>query len=114
MSTTFYAATPIPCPHCGEPCDTKKLVIGNSSFGWQFVFRAYGHNPWDEFSIRSISELITYIMVNGSTIVNEYGNEIDLAEFLRMVDAKKDAKEPEQLKWFKDVRGYIFTTDAIE
>jgi hypothetical protein len=64
------------------------LHIGKSSFGWNFNFRAHE-------GIRSYTEWLIALTVGlsrGGIIVDEYGREMSLEGFQKMVDNKQDSK----------------------
>lgn len=72
--------------YCKEGNDL--LHIGKSSYGWQFVFRAYPEK--DIFSRR---DWIAYMIENQSIIVDEGQEEISLQDFIDKTNTEKRQKQ---------------------
>jgi hypothetical protein len=83
MSTNFYVKEQTCCPTCGKPSDVHH--IGKSSLGWRFVFRGY-----EEHGLVSRNAWIAHLA--GRTIVDEYGKEWSLAEFISLIKSKQDGR----------------------
>jgi len=82
MGTNYYAREGI-CKECGV--SKKETHIGKSSYGWTFTFHST-----DE--IRSYKEWIEFLSQKEVKIFNEYGDEVSLKDFKKMVSAKTDEK----------------------
>jgi len=82
MGTNYYAREKI-CKECG--CAKKETHIGKSSFGWTFSFCAT-----DE--IRSFKEWVAFLKQDGIKICDEYGEDISLKDFIKLVNSKKNEK----------------------
>lgn len=78
MSTNYYALIKEKCPCCGG--DNKSIHIGKSSVGWKFHMKSY-NSP----KLQSLEDWIAYLASNNTKITNEYGEQITLTDFLRVV-----------------------------
>lgn len=81
MGTNYYLKNK-PCETCGHYKNQKH--IGKSSYGWQFHFRGYR-----EESIVTFLDWMEEIKDPKKIIVDEYGKEISLEEFTKLVELKK-------------------------
>ena len=119
MGTNYYhhtvPLTPVVCTCCGRPLrceacepDGGRLHIGKSSAGWQFLFQATD-------TIRSFADWCARLETGG-TIVDQYGKEHALADFIAMVNFKATYRDyrshvdaqPFERSYFKDADGYEF------
>jgi hypothetical protein len=102
MGTNYYTAKH--CPTCGHKEEDKH--IGKSSGGWQFSFQWNGGKYYKNYK-----ELIAWL--KGRTIINEYGEEISLDDFIKLVESKQSEKSnhalisPSERDFVID--GYSFT-----
>jgi hypothetical protein len=117
MGTNYYHRT-----NCCDKCDRfDERHIGKSSAGWQFNFQGYEDIKSYEAWLRLLWKS-TKIDKTGK-IFDEYGKEIDLDDFVRMVSNKQ--KEPNNHydhceneghsmdnDW-KDGEGYAFTSSEF-
>lgn len=101
----------------------SEIHIGKSSGGWQFLF-----NLEVRKYIRSQSFKRKYIdqWLRSGIIVNEYGVEISVDDFWKLVDCKKDdmdydeyyKKHPEEVQYCRgydqQIDGLRFTKDECE
>lgn len=89
MGLNFYHRTNI-CEHCGR-YDTRH--IGKSSMGWQFGFRGYKPDEYDDDQTRieSYKDWLALLEAGGK-IFDEYGKEISLDDFKAMVESKRSEK----------------------
>jgi len=90
MGTNYYHRTNI-CAACGR---YDEHHIGKSSIGWTFSFHGEREpepelNPlggvvqsWQDWQLR---------LHAAGTIFNEYGQQINIEEFEKLIEAKKDA-----------------------
>ena len=85
MGTNYYQRTDI-CKCCNR---YKERHIGKSSCGWQFSFQGYmGYE--DNPKIQSFKDWIREIKADiHSKIFDEYGRELSLDEFIKLVEDKK-------------------------
>ena len=89
MGTNYYHRTHI-CEHCDR---FDEHHIGKSSGGWTFGF----HGEREEDSelnslgrvVASFDDWKLLFLEEGSKIIDEYGEEISVAEFIQMVEKKK-------------------------
>ncbi len=82
MGTNYYHRTSI-CRSCGR-CDERH--IGKSSGGWTFSFRGYpedGIKSWQDWLL---------ILKAGGKIYNEYGDQISIRDFIKLVKSKSKNK----------------------
>lgn len=79
------------CPKCdGEP----RVHIGKSSVGWTFSFHATD-------TIRSYVGWLE-ALASGGRIVDEYGREVSLRDFVTMVRQKRSARSCHALSFPRD------------
>lgn len=69
-----------------------KIHIGKSSYGWKFVFN-HNNKKYYELNRKSI---IDFINQDDIRIEDEYGKEIYLADFWKMVREKENGLDNEQ------------------
>ena len=81
MGTNYYYRINL-CSNCNR---FDSLHIGKSSKGWTFIFRGYRE---EKLIIESYKQLINHLK-KGGNIFNEYGKEIILEEFMKMIEKKK-------------------------
>ena len=83
MSTNYYHRTDI-CESCKR---YKEQHIGKSSAGWEFSFQGYNaeeHRP----AIMSFEDWKRELQADGK-IFDEYGTEISVDDFIKLVEDKK-------------------------
>ena len=80
MGTNYYVKYN-QCNHCGRYDEEH---IGKSSFGWTFTFHATD-------KIRSWKDWKDFL-TTGIKIFDEYGTEIDILDFVSLVDKKQSEK----------------------
>lgn len=103
MGTNYYAlrGEDTVCSHClGTGKETVHTHIGKSSGGWTFSFHAardydlypntWGSDRPEPRKIESYFEWLEYLALPGIKIINEYGEEVSLADFKDLVESKKD------------------------
>lgn len=89
MGTNYYFNEDV-CPHCNRPANV--VHIGKSSMGWKFSFRGYfGLScPFGrESDIRSFADWKEIFQNLDGRITNEYGEEISVEDFCKMVESKQ-------------------------
>jgi hypothetical protein len=85
MGTNYYHVIKSnECDKC-KRVDIEELHVGKSSAGWRFSF--HGSDQ-----IRSYEDWIRRLS-SGGIIRDEYGNEISLLAFIRLVESKRKEKE---------------------
>lgn len=113
MSTKYYAVK-------NGPTLDAPILIGQSSFGWLFLFieqnEPFADNPvvWHEYA-----EVIDWldqntVKTNEYVIMNEYGNIITLDEFVAIVDKKQNdpnCQGARNFEYAENRDGYRFCTD---
>lgn len=79
----------------------KRIHIGKSSSGWQFLFN---HNDWTYFdaNTKSLTDFI-----KNCEIHNEYRDAVTCNQFWVMVDRK--SKEKPELQYGKIYDGFVFS-----
>lgn len=77
MGTNYYLETPA-CPHCGR--GDRPLHIGKSSGGWCF-----GLHVIPEQGLSSLEDWRARWGAEGTTIRDEYGQEVTAAEMERVI-----------------------------
>ena len=109
MGTNYYLKYDI-CECCNR---YDEIHIGKSSAGWQFIFRGYGedfipvlqtYDQWKDF-------IKDQLYGDTAKIVDEYGKEIGLKEFVEMVKEKQENPKNKIHNFtnnYIDVRGYNF------
>ncbi len=89
MGTNYYHRTNI-CSCCGRYDENH---IGKSSGGWTFGF--HGEKEWD-LDLNPLGVVASLsdwkLRLEKGKIFDEYGVEISLEDFLKLVESKKDAK----------------------
>lgn len=67
---------------------TQSIHIGKSSAGWEFTYRIH-----DELYPRLSSQCFEFIRNSVESgrykLINEYGDDIDIDDFIKMVESKK-------------------------
>lgn len=86
------------CDKCGRSDELEELHIGKSSAGWAFLFNP-NNNLFNSF--RDWREVLEK---NPNSIFSEYGNNVSLFAFYKMIADKKDGKKHETDKI--DFEGY--------
>jgi hypothetical protein len=81
MGTNYYVKDEPRCPTCGRASDVYH--IGKSSMGWKFLFRGY-----EDQGLTSASKWFEYLA--SRNIVDEYGTEWLLEEFISLIKSKMD------------------------
>jgi len=76
MGINYYLAK----NYCNKCNRYESIHIGKSSYGWTFSFRAYKN-------IRSFDDWKKEFI--GNRIFDEYGKEITINDFVKMVESKK-------------------------
>lgn len=93
MGTNYYWHIPgNPCSACGHDADKGDYHIGKSSAGWTFSFHAV-----PELGVASYRDwLRTFAASPHGKIVDEYGREHSVADFVVLVEGKRDGKNHTQ------------------
>lgn len=68
------------------------IHLGKSSYGWKFVFN-HNNKKYYELNTKSIT---SFLNQDGIRIEDEYGKEIYLADFWKMVKEKENGLDNEQ------------------
>lgn len=102
MGTNYYTARY--CPTCGNMEKDKHL--GKSSSGWTFLFQ------WNDGKYyKNYEEMIKWL--NGRVIIDEYGCEKSIDDFMSMVEMKKNEKKCHAITHKSDtdfiIDGHSFT-----
>ena len=85
MSTNYYVAKN-KCDCCNRY--DKEYHIGKSSWGWAFSFRGYRYPPAAEYAdLDSWKKWKEYL--KDQQIVDEYGDAIDYADFVNLIETVK-------------------------
>lgn len=97
MGTNYFLHSQ-KCPHCGiERKD--KMHLGKSSVGWCFSLHVYPElelNDWD-----GILKYIRFCLAEyGYRIENEYGDQISLTDFVKIVTERSHFRPWDQNKLF--------------
>lgn len=71
--------------------------------GWKFLFQ--GHK--EDINIMSRAEWIEFLSHNNYKIFNEYGSEITMEKFLKLVDDKQTEKS-NSIGTYQDSNNYEF------
>jgi|SRR5215470_10504506 len=91
--------------------DGPERHIGKDSAGWQFTFRGYARmRAIDQPQIKSWEDWKAEILKHG-IVVDEYGKEIEIPDFIRTVENTKRRRHPNMgdgLSW-PDPEGWEFT-----
>lgn len=104
MSTSYYILEDILCPHCKDPIDVKRTIIGCSSYGWKFLLALNGrqyYNNWLEMKL----------WLQGKEIVDEYSNLISCEDFILKVENKERI---EKMKSFLDIKDVMIDDAGFE
>jgi len=80
MGTNYYARTNI-CKECNR---YDEIHIGKSSMGWTFTFHATDR-------IKNYHDWKVFLLDKQAKIFDEYGEEITLEEFKKMIEAKRNS-----------------------
>lgn len=113
MGTNFYAIKQLPNSIKGKICELietdqydeakklfddnyEKIHIGKSSFGWKFIFD-YNHFKYYDLNRKSIND---FLCRNDVKLYDEYGEQVSIDDFWRLVDSKKDGYD--NLSYYKD------------
>lgn len=67
----------------------KKVHIGTSYCGWQFLFN-HNNGKYYQKTKDSIDSFLRKEVKKGGKLINEYGDEQDIDDFWNMVQSKKD------------------------
>lgn len=109
MGTNYYTTKKqTHCETCGQKLPKVDVVydvhLGKSSYGWAFTIQANGYKlykNWDEMKV----------WLKGKKIVNEYDEPVTVAQFIKLVENKKDVADPEPVDYgnlLKVIGGYKF------
>lgn len=85
MGTNYYARY----NRCAACQRYDEVHIGKQSFGWTFSFQGIDEDPEKEFRIRSYRDWLDFIDRTDALIYDEYGREVPLEEFKKMVESKR-------------------------
>ncbi len=85
MGTNYYIH-PNTCEKCGRSDDA--IHLGKSSFGWSFGIQANGFTEYKNWE--QMKEWL-----KGKQIKDEYGEDVSLDDFIKLVESKKDIEDPE-------------------
>ena len=113
MGTNFYAIKQLPNSIKGKICELieidrydeakklfddnyEKIHIGKSSFGWKFIFD-YNHFKYYDLNRKSIND---FLCRNDVKLYDEYGEQVSIDDFWRLVDSKKDGYD--NISFYKD------------
>jgi hypothetical protein len=113
MGTNFYAIKQLPNSIKGKICELietdqydeakklfddnyEKIHIGKSSFGWKFIFD-YNHFKYYDLNRKSIND---FLCRNDVKLYDEYGEQVSIDDFWRLVDSKKDGYD--NISYYKD------------
>ena len=113
MGTNFYVIKQLPNSIKGKICELietdrydeakklfddnyEKIHIGKSSFGWKFIFD-YNHFKYYDLNRKSIND---FLCRNDVKLYDEYGEQVSIDDFWRLVDSKKDGYD--NLSYYKD------------
>lgn len=103
MSTNFYyiPVNKAPCPCCNRPYDNEMIHIGKRSGGWNFT--------WCGLKYKNVKDWSAALRVGG-IIVDEYGREHAVEEFLTEVISLDSERPPcyEDDQWYDD-EGHRFS-----
>jgi len=77
MGTNYYLKTDV-CDHCER---SEKIHIGKSSFGWVFALHVI-----PEKNLNCLADWLTTIAEPGNLIEDEYGAQIPLSKFLKIIE----------------------------
>ena len=84
--------------------------IGKSSMGWLFLFKY--QKEWKNYEELK-SYLLENLEKNEEIIIDEYGEEISVEDFINLVENKQNDKEcqnnPDNFKYNDNVDGYRFS-----
>ncbi len=110
MRTNYYLRYDI-CEKCNR---YEELHIGKSSAGWKFLFHSIKKEDLTT-DLVTYDQWVDFLKITteneGAKIFNEYGEEILLENFIKIVEMKQGEKEKDPSKWnlyYVDVRGYNF------
>jgi len=81
---TNYCLHTDPCEHCGTILEP--LHIGKSSAGWVFALRVY-----PERGLNTLEDWLTLLTKNATYILDEYSEDVTLAELLDVICNRKAA-----------------------
>lgn len=113
MGTNFYAIKQLPNSIKGKICELietdqydeakklfddnyEKIHIGKSSFGWKFIFD-YNHFKYYDLNRKSIND---FLCRNDVKLYDEYGEQVSIDDFWKLVDSKKDGYD--NISYYKD------------
>lgn len=82
MGTNYYLHQKPPCECCGR--SYEPLHIGKSSAGWCFALHVY-----PEMGIRTLDDWRALWTVPGTSITNEYGTPISIAEIEAIITVRQ-------------------------
>lgn len=97
-----------------EPTVYEPVHIGKSSYGWKFLFHAYGYweTPYN-VELRSFDQwkqfLIDYTADKSMVIMDEYNQVVDVDTFLSIVEFHQRSHNPNDFKYAHNIHGYRFT-----
>lgn len=103
MGTNYYAVSRKP------KLNRDFLHVGKSSAGWMFLFHGYLDEP---LIIKSIEDWYKTIREKDLVIFNEYGDEVELNDFINMVMKMQvdNSDNPENFAYdVVNVDGYRFS-----
>ena len=116
MGTNYYAVK-------NRPSIESPIHIGKSSAGWLFSFQSQNekwHDPpivWNTYN--QVCEWLYEHTVESQeyVIVNEYDEIVPYADFIDMVQEKKNdpfcANNPDNFHYARNVDGYRFTDEEF-
>ena len=77
----------------------KEVHLGKSSGGWKFTLQYNNGDFYTDWG--SMKKWL-----EGMTIENEYGTEVSLKDFVKLVDSKQQITDPEDIEEMVDIGGY--------
>lgn len=110
MSTKYYLVK-------NRPSIDSGMLIGQSSFGWRFLF----HKPsiwsvdrplgsftqWKEFLKETVIDQKSHV------IMDEYDKIVSYDKFIKLVEEKQKNDNKDNFTYCENIDGYRFTTESF-
>lgn len=100
MGTNYYIVEPLTInnKHQERWYERQNMHVGKSSMGWTFTFHANGQlKTWREHL-----EFYKYLDSVGWVIINEYGYELKLDDFVALVETKRNEPHSQAREYPRD------------
>lgn len=94
-----------------RPSIDNGLYIGKSSFGWRFIFYKTSTQDCNKL-LNTFEKWRDYLKETTETgthvIMNEYDEIVSYDQLMKLIASKQEEDNPDMLKYYENVNGYLF------